>query len=223
MANRRTSFGGNLIASTLESEEVTEKKLSFEKGPGFRILLLDYVGSVALTFLLHSTGLKIAADNKINGNNTWDLALIDYFADMTLLRDGEGEFLATFSHTFARCSSFSLQYFSTSLISIQKSSVVLSSSLNYLHLRNQLSKGFLHFGRLRQRFARQIWNPLNSSFLLNVVYTSRIDSFEMETRKLLLGLADKSTGNGLGGGRNLQTFRAILLIISFIYTFFSRI
>ncbi|ORX96251.1 barren [Basidiobolus meristosporus CBS 931.73] len=33
--------------------------------------------------------MKIAADNKINANNTWDFALIDFFYDMSLLKDGE--------------------------------------------------------------------------------------------------------------------------------------
>ncbi|RKP21405.1 barren [Rozella allomycis CSF55] len=33
--------------------------------------------------------IKIAADNKINVNNTWNLALIDYFSEMSLLRDGD--------------------------------------------------------------------------------------------------------------------------------------
>ncbi|KAJ1983246.1 hypothetical protein H4R34_001402 [Dimargaris verticillata] len=33
--------------------------------------------------------MKIAADNKINATNTWDVALIDYFYDMSLLRDGD--------------------------------------------------------------------------------------------------------------------------------------
>ncbi|KAJ1997141.1 hypothetical protein GGI04_005513, partial [Coemansia thaxteri] len=33
--------------------------------------------------------MKIAADNKINANNTWDFALIDYFYDMSLLREGD--------------------------------------------------------------------------------------------------------------------------------------
>ncbi|PVU92220.1 hypothetical protein BB559_003804 [Furculomyces boomerangus] len=32
--------------------------------------------------------MKIAADNKINMHNTWDFALIDYFYDMRLLKDG---------------------------------------------------------------------------------------------------------------------------------------
>ncbi|OMJ25549.1 Condensin complex subunit 2 [Smittium culicis] len=32
--------------------------------------------------------MKIAADNKINVHNTWDFALIDYFYDMRLLKDG---------------------------------------------------------------------------------------------------------------------------------------
>ncbi|KAI9229203.1 MAG: condensin complex subunit 2/barren [Piptocephalis tieghemiana] len=33
--------------------------------------------------------MKIAADNKINANNTWDVALIDVFHNMTLLREGD--------------------------------------------------------------------------------------------------------------------------------------
>ncbi|KAK9685219.1 hypothetical protein K7432_015588 [Basidiobolus ranarum] len=33
--------------------------------------------------------MKIAADNKINTNNTWDFALIDFFYDMSLLKEGE--------------------------------------------------------------------------------------------------------------------------------------
>ncbi|KAJ3030194.1 UNVERIFIED_CONTAM: hypothetical protein HDU68_009835 [Siphonaria sp. JEL0065] len=33
--------------------------------------------------------MKIAADNKITATNTWNLALIDYFADMTVLREGD--------------------------------------------------------------------------------------------------------------------------------------
>ncbi|RKP34674.1 condensin complex subunit 2/barren [Dimargaris cristalligena] len=33
--------------------------------------------------------MKIAADNKINQQNTWQVALIDYFHDMSLFRDGD--------------------------------------------------------------------------------------------------------------------------------------
>ncbi|KAJ3067342.1 hypothetical protein HDU99_003561, partial [Rhizoclosmatium hyalinum] len=33
--------------------------------------------------------MKIAADNKINSSNTWNLALIDYFHDMGVLREGD--------------------------------------------------------------------------------------------------------------------------------------
>ncbi|WWC67762.1 uncharacterized protein I206_101674 [Kwoniella pini CBS 10737] len=32
--------------------------------------------------------MKLATDNKINANNSWNFALIDYFADLTLLRNG---------------------------------------------------------------------------------------------------------------------------------------
>ncbi|KAK4046790.1 hypothetical protein OIO90_006432 [Microbotryomycetes sp. JL221] len=35
--------------------------------------------------------MKIATDNKITSTNTWNLALIDYFHDMTLLRNGDDD------------------------------------------------------------------------------------------------------------------------------------
>jgi condensin complex subunit 2 len=34
--------------------------------------------------------MKMATDNKINATNSWNFALIDYFHDMSLLKDGEG-------------------------------------------------------------------------------------------------------------------------------------
>lgn len=34
--------------------------------------------------------LRMATDNKINAKNSWNFALIDYFQDLTLLKDGEG-------------------------------------------------------------------------------------------------------------------------------------
>lgn len=33
--------------------------------------------------------MKIAADNKINSTNTWNFALIDYFHELSLFRDGD--------------------------------------------------------------------------------------------------------------------------------------
>lgn len=33
--------------------------------------------------------MKIAADNKINAKNSWNVALIDYFSELTFLRDGD--------------------------------------------------------------------------------------------------------------------------------------
>lgn len=32
----------------------------------------------------------MATDNKINATNSWNFALIDYFHDMTLLKEGDG-------------------------------------------------------------------------------------------------------------------------------------
>lgn len=34
--------------------------------------------------------MKMATDNKINATNSWSFALIDYFHDMSLLREGDG-------------------------------------------------------------------------------------------------------------------------------------
>jgi condensin complex subunit 2 len=34
--------------------------------------------------------MKMATDNKINAANSWNFALIDYFHDMSLLREGDG-------------------------------------------------------------------------------------------------------------------------------------
>ncbi|KND02135.1 condensin subunit BRN1 [Spizellomyces punctatus DAOM BR117] len=71
--------------------------------------------------------MKIAADNKINATNSWNLALIDYFHDMTLLRDGDS-------------------------INFQKASCTLDGCVK--------------------------------------IYTSRVDSVDSETKKLLSGLVD---------------------------------
>ncbi|KAI8817548.1 condensin complex subunit 2/barren [Fimicolochytrium jonesii] len=71
--------------------------------------------------------MKIAAENKINANNSWNLALIDYFHDMTLLRDGDS-------------------------INFQKASCTLDGCVK--------------------------------------IYTSRVDSVDSETKKLLSGLVE---------------------------------
>src|SRR6185436_12187332 len=34
--------------------------------------------------------MKMATDNKINATNSWNFALIDYFYDMSLLKEGDG-------------------------------------------------------------------------------------------------------------------------------------
>ncbi|KAJ3154952.1 hypothetical protein HDU86_004471 [Geranomyces michiganensis] len=88
--------------------------------------------------------MKIAADNKINANNSWNLALIDYFADMTLLRDGDS-------------------------INFQKASCTLDGCVK--------------------------------------IYTSRVDSVDSETKKLLSGLVETNTrveSDGDGEGEEEQ-------------------
>ncbi|KAJ3020369.1 hypothetical protein HKX48_000898 [Thoreauomyces humboldtii] len=81
--------------------------------------------------------MKIAADNKINSSNSWNLALIDYFQDLTLLRDG-----------------------ADNSINFQKASCTLDGCVK--------------------------------------IYTSRVDSVDSETKKLLSGLVD-SRGRGQAG------------------------
>jgi hypothetical protein len=61
--SRRCSFGGFL--SPFKKTDNQDRKRSFDEW------------------------LKICADNKITCQNTWNLALIDYFADMSLLREGD--------------------------------------------------------------------------------------------------------------------------------------
>ena len=76
--------------------------------------------------------MKIAADNNINTGNTWNLALIDYFHDMSVLRDKEGG----------------------NSIDFQKASCTLDGCVK--------------------------------------IYTSRVDSVDAETRKLLQSLVCRS-------------------------------
>ncbi|KAI8923891.1 condensin complex subunit 2/barren [Entophlyctis helioformis] len=80
--------------------------------------------------------MKIAADNNINPANSWNLALIDYFHDMSVLRDG-----------------------STNSINFQKASCTLDGCVK--------------------------------------IYTSRVDSVDSETKRLLDSLVDRA---GSGGG-----------------------
>ncbi|KAJ3188888.1 hypothetical protein HDU85_004602 [Gaertneriomyces sp. JEL0708] len=81
--------------------------------------------------------MKIAADNKINANNSWNLALIDYFHDMTLLREGDS-------------------------INFQKASCTLDGCVK--------------------------------------IYTSRVDSVDSETKKLLSGLVETHSRNSQEDG-----------------------
>ncbi|KAJ3122975.1 hypothetical protein HK098_002311 [Nowakowskiella sp. JEL0407] len=74
--------------------------------------------------------MKIVADNKINATNSWNVALIDYFKDMRVLREGDS-------------------------INFQKASCTLDGCVK--------------------------------------IYSSRVDSVDTETRKLLNGLADRNS------------------------------
>lgn len=56
------------------------------KGEGAPALTLD---TEALSKF--ENWMKMATDNKITSGNSWDLALIDYFADLSILRDGSDQ------------------------------------------------------------------------------------------------------------------------------------
>ena len=47
--------------------------------------------------------MKMATDNKINANNSWNFALIDYFHDMSLLKEGDGVNFQKASCTLDSC------------------------------------------------------------------------------------------------------------------------
>ncbi|KAJ3414492.1 hypothetical protein HDV05_006494 [Chytridiales sp. JEL 0842] len=76
--------------------------------------------------------MKIAADNKINNTNSWNLGLINYFHDLTVLKDGDS-------------------------INFQKASYTLDGCIK--------------------------------------IFSSRVDSVDLETKKLLSGLADRNGKN----------------------------
>lgn len=47
--------------------------------------------------------MKLVKDNKINASNSWNFALIDYFHDMSLLKDGDGINFQKASYTLDGC------------------------------------------------------------------------------------------------------------------------
>ena len=58
---------------------------------------LNVMGSTAITPMKRvpilanfEEWMKMATDNKINAANSWNFALIDYFHDMSLLKEGDG-------------------------------------------------------------------------------------------------------------------------------------
>ena len=58
---------------------------------------LSVVGTTAMTPMKRvpilanfEEWMKMATDNKINATNSWNFALIDYFHDMSLLKEGDG-------------------------------------------------------------------------------------------------------------------------------------
>lgn len=79
--------------------------------------------------------IRMATDNKINTNNTWNFALIDYFHDFTVLREGDGVNFQKASTTLDGC----MKIYSHRIDSAAKDTGTLLSSLNIKSKQNTIS------------------------------------------------------------------------------------
>lgn len=70
--------------------------------------------------------IRMATDNKINATNTWNFALIDYFHDFSVLRDGDGVNFQKASATLDGC----MKIYSHRIDSAARDTGTLLSSLN---------------------------------------------------------------------------------------------
>lgn len=76
--------------------------------------------------------IRMATDNKINASNTWNFALIDYFHDFTVLREGDGVNFQKASTTLDGC----MKIYSHRIDSAAKDTGTLLSSLNISSIQN---------------------------------------------------------------------------------------
>lgn len=77
----------------------------------------------------------MASDNKINTTNSWNFALIDYFYDMSLLKEGDGIDFQRASYTLDGC----VKIYTNRVDSIATETGKLLSGLAYS--RNNKTKG----------------------------------------------------------------------------------
>ena len=79
--------------------------------------------------------IRMASDNKINTTNSWNFALIDYFYDMSLLKEGDGIDFQRASYTLDGC----VKIYTNRVDSIATETGKLLSGLAYS--RNNKTKG----------------------------------------------------------------------------------
>ena len=70
----------------------TNEKENFENGGALIVVTSTAVTPMKRVPILANfeEWMKMATDNKINATNSWNFALIDYFHDMSLLKEGDG-------------------------------------------------------------------------------------------------------------------------------------
>ncbi|KAF9392770.1 hypothetical protein CPB97_010146 [Podila verticillata] len=91
--NRRRSMNNNLNASSPNLASPGSSRLR-PSGPSSLLGVVEPHQAPIPSLLKVSADsfeqwLKLATDNKINANNSWNFALIDYFHEMSLLREGD--------------------------------------------------------------------------------------------------------------------------------------
>ncbi|CAO1618360.1 unnamed protein product [Sympodiomycopsis kandeliae] len=91
-----SSYSNRSGMSALARANVNNRRVSMQpQNAGATSLTADAVGSHVKKLTVDSTSfdewMKMATDNKINPTNTFSIALIDYFHDMSLLRSDSGD------------------------------------------------------------------------------------------------------------------------------------
>ena len=86
--------------------------------------------------------IRMATDNKINVDNTWNFALIDYFHNFSVLKDGDGVNFQKASATLDGC----MKIYSNRVESVVKDTGTLLSTLN-INSSNQPQRGNLEIRR----------------------------------------------------------------------------
>jgi condensin complex subunit 2 len=89
-----SSLASNATSKTTGSRSVltaSKSKLSLAGGSGKKLLSSNQPPALTAEQMTKTFDewMKMAADNKINSKNSWSFALIDYFSELTFLRDGD--------------------------------------------------------------------------------------------------------------------------------------